>query len=152
MNEYQRMVMYLKILLCNLSILHHNVVGDGWFEAHEQLDRWQGEIAAYTDDLIERGIALGYREPTIAEAVLAFQGDVLPADKRYREATYRILMGGLRYAAGLIEACEPAVPPDVQNKLQEVVYYLNKEAGYKLAAALDDRQPYRGGAPDYEDD
>lgn len=34
-----------------------------------------------------------------------------------------------------MQASEAIVPVDVQNKLQEIEYYLNKEANYKLAAA-----------------
>lgn len=152
MNEYQRMLMYLKVMMCNLAILHHNVVGDGWFEAHGELDRWQGDIADYLDDLIERGIALGYQEPTIAEAVLAFQTDVLPADKRRRDETYRIVMEYMRSAAGLMQASEAIVPVDVQNKLQEIEYYLNKEANYKLAAALGGIKQRKKTEPEYDDD
>jgi hypothetical protein len=136
MNEFQKMLMYLKIMMCNLAVLHHNVVGDGWFEAHEHIEEWQEDLRKHLDDLIERGIALGYREPTIAEAVLAFQSDILPAEKRRRDETYRIVMGCMRSAAGLMQAGESIVPADVQNKLQEVEYYLNKEANYKLLSAL----------------
>lgn len=152
MNEYQRMIMYLKIMMCNLAILHHNVVGDGWFEAHGELDRWQGDISDYLDDLIERGIALGYQEPTISEAVLAFQSDVLPADKRRRDETYKIVMECMRSAAGLMQASEPIVPADVQNKLQEIEYYFNKEGNYKLTAALGGMKPGKMPEPDYDDD
>ena len=152
MNEYQRMIMYLKIMMCNLAILHHNVVGDGWFEVHGELDRWQGDIADYLDDLIERGIALGYQEPTIAEAVLAFQKDVLPADKRRRDETYKIVMECMRSAAGLMQASERIVPADVQNKLQEIEYYFNKEGNYKLAAALDIVRGGRKPEIDFDDD
>lgn len=151
MNEYQKMLMYLKIMMCNLAILHHNIVGDGWFEAHGEIDRWQGDIADYLDDLIERGIALGYQEPTISEAVLAFQTDVLPADKRSRNESYKIVMECMRSAAGLMQASEPIVPADVQNKLQEIEYYLNKEGNYKLAAALGGIKGSKS-EPEYDDD
>lgn len=140
MNEFQRLIAYLKILMCNLAVLHHNAVGEGWFEVHGELDRWQGGVSGYLDDLAERGIALGYQEPTIAEAVLAFQTDVLPAQPRGRDETYRLVMEGLRAAAGLMQAGEAGVPADVQNKLQEAEYYLNKEADYKLARALGEAQ------------
>ncbi|HIW40622.1 MAG TPA: hypothetical protein H9743_00485 [Candidatus Mediterraneibacter vanvlietii] len=145
MNEYQRMLMYLKILQSNLVILHHNIVGPGWFEAHGVIDGYQIDLGGMVDDLIERGIALGYREPTIAESVLAFQTDVLPADKRERDESYRIIMEVFRSAAGLMQAAEPIVPADVTNKLQEIEYWLNKEANYKLAGALGK------GEPDYDD-
>ena len=38
MNEFQRMLAFLKILQCNLAVLHHGVSGDGWFEVHHYLD------------------------------------------------------------------------------------------------------------------
>lgn len=145
MNEYQKLVMYLKILQSNLAVLHHNIVGSGWFEAHGVIGGYESEIAGMTDDLIERGIALGYKEPTIAESVLAFQTDVLPADKRERDESYRIVMEAFRSAGGLMQAAEPIVPDDVMNKLQEMEYWLNKEANYKLAGALGK------GDPDYDD-
>lgn len=72
MNEYQRLLMYFKIFQCNLAILHHNITGDGFFEAHAELDRWQKENGKILDSLIEYGIALSYKEPTISESVLAF--------------------------------------------------------------------------------
>ena len=152
MNDYHKMLMYLKIMMCNLAILHHNVIGEGWFEAHEHIEEWQEDIREYLDNLIERGIALGYQEPTIAEAVLAFQTDVLPADKRRRDETYRIVMEHMRSAAGLMQASETIVPVDVQNKLQEIEYYLNKEANYKLAAALGGIKQGKKPEPEYDDD
>lgn len=151
MNEFQRMIMFLKIAQCNLAILHHNITGGGWFEAHGEIDRWQGDLAEYLDDLIERGIALGYQEPTIYEAVLAFQKDVLTAENRSRDDSYGIVREIFRAAAGLMQACEPIVPVDVQNKLQEIEYYLNKEGEYKIAAALGDT-PGDRRLPDFDDD
>ena len=74
MNEYQRMLMYLKIMMCNLAVLHHDAAGEGWFEVHRELDRWQRDISGHIDDL-ERGIALGYQEATISEGILAFQNE-----------------------------------------------------------------------------
>ena len=115
MNEFQRMLAFLKILQCNLAVLHHGVSGDGWFEVHNYLDDVQEKLAELTDDLIEAGIALGFTEPTIADAVLLFQRDVLPA---------------------VMQAAEGIVPASVANKLQECEYWLNKEADYKLAGAL----------------
>lgn len=150
MNEYQRLIAFFKIFQCNLAVLHHNITGSGFFEAHEKLDRWQKESAAHLDDLIERGIALGYQEPTIADAVLQFQTDVLPSDKRERDETYQIIMAGMRTLAGMAQASEAIVPLDVQSKLQELQYYWNKEAGYKLAAALGKSHGHR--EPDYDDD
>ena len=58
----------------------------------------------------------------------------------------------MRSAAGLMQASEPIVPADVQNKLQEIEYYFNKEGNYKLAAALGGMKPGKMPEPDYDDD
>ena len=136
MNEFQRMLAFLKVLQCNLAVLHHGASGEGWFEVHGYLDDVQEKLAELTDDLIEAGIALGFTEPTIADAVLLFQRDVLPAMKRERKETYHITREAFRSAAGLMQASEGIVPASVANKLQECEYWLNKEADYKLAGAL----------------
>ena len=130
------MLAFLKVLQCNLAVLHHGASGDGWFEVHGYLDDVQEKLAELTDDLIEAGIALGFTEPTIADAVLLFQRDVLPAVKRERKETYRITREAFRSTAGLMQASEGIVPASVANKLQECEYWLNKEADYKLAGAL----------------
>ena len=130
------MLAFLKVLQCNLAVLHHGASGEGWFEVHDYLDDVQEKLAELTDDLIEAGIALGFTEPTIADAVLLFQRDVLPAMKRERKETYHITREAFRSAAGLMQASEGIVPASVANKLQECEYWLNKESDYKLAGAL----------------
>lgn len=149
MNEYQRLLMYFKIFQCNLAILHHNITGDGFFEAHAELDRWQKENGKILDSLIEYGIALSYKEPTISESVLAFQTDVLPADKLSRGEAYGIVMEGMRSLAGMAKAAEASAPVDLQTKLQEYEDYWNLEANYKLAAALGKMERRRD--PEYDD-
>ncbi|MFQ8581070.1 MULTISPECIES: hypothetical protein [Holdemania] len=136
MNEFQRMLAFLKVLQCNLAVLHHGVSGEGWFEVHGYLDDVQEKLAELTDDLIEAGIALGFTEPTIADAILLFQRDVLPAVKRERKETYSITREAFRSTAGLMQSAEGIVPASVANRLQECEYWLNKEADYKLAGAL----------------
>lgn len=147
MNEYQRMIAYLKILYHNLTTLHRNLVRDkAWFGNHKQIGKWYEEVSSQIDDLAETGIALGYREPTISESVLAFSSDVLSTDQRELEETYRLIMGYFRAVAGIMQAAEAIVPASVQNKLQEYEYLWNKEANYKLSAALGEK------ASDYDDD
>lgn len=147
MNEYQRMIAYLKVLYHNLTTLHRNLVKDkAWFGNHKQIGKWYKEVGNQIDDLAETGIALGYREPTISESVLAFSGDVLSSDRREIEGTYRIIMGYFRAVSGMMQAAEAIVPANVQNKLQEYEYLWNKEANYKLSAALGENMS------DFDDD
>ena len=151
MNEYERLLAYMKILYHNLTTLHRNLVRDvGWFGNHKQIGKWYEEVSSQIDDLAETGIALGYREPSISDAVLAFSGDVLPSDKRPLEETLRLILGYARALSGMMQSAEAIVPDNVANKLQEYEYYWNKEANFKIAAAIGERA--RGGRMEVEDD
>lgn len=61
MNEYQRLIMFLKIQIQNFGTLHRHLSGDNaWFENHEQLDEWQSTLSDQYDDLTEVSMTLGY--------------------------------------------------------------------------------------------
>ena len=151
MNEYERLMAYMKILYHNLTTLHRNLVRDvGWFGNHKQIGKWYEEVSSQIDDLAETGIALDYREPSISDAVLAFSGTVLPTAQRGLEETLRLILGYARELAAMMQAAESIVPDNVANKLQEYEYYWNKEANFKIAAALGERA--RGGRMEAEDD
>lgn len=151
MNEYERLVAWMKILYHNLTTLHRNLVRDeAWFANHKQIGRWYEEVSDEIDDLAETGIALGYREPSIGESVLAFSGGVLATEPRRLDETYRLILEYFRELAGMMQAAEAIVPANVQNKLQEYEYDWNKEANFKLAAALGERA--QGGRMEYDDD
>ena len=150
MNEFQRLLAYLKIAYNNLTTLHRNLVHDaGWFGNHEQLGDWYGQISDQLDDLTETGISLGFAEPSIKDAVLAFSGDVITCEPRELPETLRIAKSILLQAADMMQAAEGTVPAAVANKLQEYEYHWNKEANYKIAHAIGSAG--RGG-PVVEDD
>ena len=137
MNEYQRLLALLKIQIQNFGTLHRHLSGDNaWFENHEQLDEWQGQLSDQCDDLIEVGMALGYDEPSIKDAVLAFGGDLLDIQPRECRTTFETAREIMRSVAGMMQAVETMVPASVANKLQEYEYFWNKEAGYKIAQML----------------
>lgn len=137
MNEFQKLLAYLKIAYHNLTTLHRNLAHDaGWFGNHEQLGDWYGQLSDQLDDLTETGIALGFTEPSIKDAVLAYSGDVITCESRELPETLRITKSILLRAADMMQAAEGAVPAAVANKLQEYEYHWNKEANYKIAHAL----------------
>lgn len=151
MNEFQRLIMFLKIQVHNFGTLHRHLAGDSsWFENHEQLDEWGGQLSEQCDDLTEVGMALGYEEPGIKDAVLAFSDkllDIVPRDSRTTFETAREIM---RSVVWIMQAVEPMVPASVSNKLQEYEYYWNKEADYKIAQMIGERPGRR--SPMMEDD
>lgn len=137
MNDLERLVAYLKIQYHNMTTLHRHLSGDpAWFENHEQLGEWYGEIAEQTDYLAETAISLGYQEPGIKDAVLAFGGELLDAQPRGPEETMGTAMGIMRGIAGMMQAAEAIVPASVQNRLQEFEDHWNIEGNYKVAQML----------------
>lgn len=151
MNEFERLLCYLKISYQNMSSLHRHLVDDAaWFSNHEQLAEWYGDVADQLDDLTETGIALGYQDPSIKDAILVFGVDLLPNEPRELKDTLRRSMEMMRTIAGMMEAAKAIVPPSVVSKLDEYIYHWNKEANYKVAHALGDR-PGRGPVEDDDD-
>ena len=151
MNELERLVAYLKIQYHNMTTLHRHLSGDpAWFEDHEQLGEWYGEIAEQIDYLAETAISLGYQEPGIKDAVLTFGGELLDAQPRGPEETMGTAMGIMRGIAGMMQAAEAIVPASVQNRLQEFEDHWNIEGNYKIAQMLGGRR--RPLAREDEDD
>lgn len=157
MNEYQRMLMLLKIQIQNFGTLHRHLSGDSaWFANHVQIDEWQGQLSDQCDDLTEVGMALGYEEPGIKDAVLAFGADLLDIQPRDCRETFGIAREIMRSVAGMMQSVESIVPASVTNKLQEYEYYWNKEADYKIAQMLGQRgsakSPERSKLEEYEEE
>ena len=152
MNEFQKLLAYLKIAYHNLTTLHRNLVHDaGWFGNHEQLGDWYGQISDQLDDLTETGIALGFAEPSIKDAVLTYSGDVITCEPRELSETLRMTQDIFHRIIDMMQDAEKTVPAAVANKLQEYEYYWNKEANYKIAHAIGSGTS-RGGPASVEDD
>lgn len=149
MNEYQRLIAYLKILYHNLTTLHRNLVNDpAWFGNHEQIGEWYDSVSEEIDDLAETGIALGYTEPGIKESLLGFSNECLPVQPREPEESFRLILGYFHTTINMMRAAEPIVPAAVANKLQEYEYYLQKEADFKISAAIGEKSNHA----EYDDD
>lgn len=151
MDNFQKLICFLKIAYHNLTTLHSNLVHDaGWFGNHEQLGEWYGQLSDQLDDLTETGIALGFAEPTIKDAVLAYSGDVITCEPRELPETLRMTQDIFHSIINMMQDAEKTVPAAIASKLQEYEYHWNKEANYKIAHALGGGAG-RGG-PVVEDD
>lgn len=140
MNNYQDLTSYLKIVYQNLGTLHHNLVGKSFFVIHLLLGEWYEKIGEMADDLIERGIPLGYAEPSIKDAVLAYSNELLSVENRECEATIKLVQSNFITLVEKMTMAKSEMPEDVQNKVDEYIYYLRKEADYKMGQ-------YLGGMP-----
>lgn len=151
MNDFQKLICFLKIAYHNLTTLHSNLVHDaGWFGNHEQLGDWYNQISDQLDDLTETGIALGIAEPSIKDAVLAYSGDIITCEPRELPETLRMTQDIFHRIIDMMQDAEKTVPAAISNKLQEYEYHWNKEANYKIARAIGGGAG-RGG-PVVEDD
>lgn len=153
MNEFQRLIMFLKIQVHNFGTLHRHLISDmAWFENHEEIDEWQSALSEQCDELTEVGMALGYEEPGIKDAVLAFGNELLDVQPRECRETFGAIREIMRSVAGMMQTSEAIVPASVQNKLQEYEYYWNKEADYKIAQMLGSVKVGRNPVIEYDDD
>ena len=153
MNDFQKLLAYLKIAYHNLTTLHRNLVHDaGWFGNHEQLGDWYNQISDQLDDLTETGIALGIAEPSIKDAVLAYSGDVITCEPRELPETLRMTQDIFHRVIDLMQDAEKTAPAAIANKLQEYEYHWNKEANYKIAHAIGNGESRGGPAVEDDDD
>lgn len=151
MNEFQKLLAYMKIMYHNMVTLHRNLVLDeAWFSSHKQLGKWYEIISDQIDDLAETGIALGYAEPGIKDCVLSFSGECLSVAPRKPAESFNLALGYMRGISGMMQAAEASVPASVANKLQEYEYDWNKEANFKLAAMLGEHS--HSPEMEYDDD
>ena len=140
MNNYQGLTSYLKIVYQNLGTLHHNLVGKSFFVIHPLLGEWYEKIGEMADDLIERGIPLGYAEPSIKDAVRAYSSELLSVENRECEDTIKLTQMNFITLVEKMTMAKDGLPVDVQSKIDEYIYYLRKEADYKMGQ-------YLGGMP-----
>lgn len=153
MNEFQRLIMFLKIHIHNFGTLHRHLSDDNaWFENHEELDEWGEQLSSQCDDLTEVGMSLGYEEPGIKDAILTFGNELLDIQPRDCKETFGVAQEIMRSISGMMQAAEKEVPASVQNKLQEYEYHWNKEADYKIAQMLGGMRGGKRLEREYDDD
>lgn len=125
------LIMYLKVINQNLGTLHHNLAGKGFFTVHPLTDEYYHKIGDMTDDLIEIGIVLGNKEPSIQDAVIAYAASLISIENREAGDTVKLTNDMFVQLISKMEQARNEVPVYIQSKLDEYMYYLQKE-NYKL--------------------
>lgn len=138
MNAFQQLICKMKVSCHDLQTLHRHLSGgEGqWFTIHELLDEYHEKVAEMTDDLIEIGMSVSIPEPGIAEAVKAYKP--MQAKNRNPRETLNDIRVLFTDIADMMQAIGTQLDDDqryIQSKLDEYIYYLRKEADYKLAMA-----------------
>ena len=91
------------------------------------------------DDVIEIGIAMGIPEPTFASIMemgqLPYPG--LPSGAKFNnEKAFQYTYNFFNALIEAFEAVKKQVPGDVYSKFEEYIYWLRKEAEYKIQHRL----------------
>lgn len=135
----ENLMILTKILSDNFRVLHRNLVGSSWFGDHEILEGYYKKMDDIQDDVIEIGIAMGIPEPTFASIMemgqLPYPG--LPSGAKFNND--KAFQYTYNFFTALIEAFEAVkkqVPGDVYSKFEEYIYWLRKEAEYKIQHRL----------------
>ena len=124
----------IKIVEDNLKILHRNVVGAGWQSDHPKFGEYYEKISDLEDDIAEMIIMLGGDDINIADAIECYRPIVV---KKYTIAeAYKI---SKTYFNDLVEALmryRELVPCDCQSEIDTWIFWLRKEANYKISHTL----------------
>lgn len=137
MNNLQNLIAYMKVQYHNFNVLHRHLNADiCWLENHDELGEWGECIASQIDELCEMAQTMGYTEPSIKDAVLAFANDVIVSQFRDVQETFTIARTAMHNFIEKLKAAENDVPPFVTGKLQDMEYKWKIIADYKLARVM----------------
>lgn len=142
MNGLQKLIAYLKIAVSNIAVLKRNITGLEAYALCELLEDTEEHAEKYVDKLSELAIAEGYTEPTIAEAVLQYQSEVLPAQKKDARQTlmdlYKILDKAFTVSKEAVSEEGKAIHEAEVKKLQK---WLVMQTRYYIAMGIDTNSP-----------
>lgn len=152
MNGLQKLIAYLKIAVSNISVLKRNIIGLEAYTLLEVLEDTEEHAEKYVNKLSELAIAEEYTEPTIAEAVLQYQSEVLPAQKKDARQTlmdlYKILDKAFTVSKEAVSEEDEAIHGAEVKKLQK---WLVMQTRYYIAMGIDTNSPKPIGSK-YDDE
>lgn len=129
--EYTDLIKYLKVCSQNIQTLHRHLRSDNFFKEHEILGEYYQKIDEYIDLVTELGMATGYSDATIKEAVEQYI--VLDGKDYSRKEAFNYVYKAFNEIIDIIDAIIPDLKGYVVNKLEEIQYYLSIEANFKIA-------------------
>lgn len=124
----------IKIIQDNLKIIHRNLIGPGWQTDHPKFAEYYDKIADLEDDIAEMIIMFGEKDMNITEAVPYYKNAEV---KKYTIPEAYTL--AKKYFNDILDSLliyRETVPCDCQSELDTWVFWLRKEANYKIAHTL----------------
>jgi starvation-inducible DNA-binding protein len=129
-----RLMSILKVIESNLGTMHRNVSGPNWFQTHEKLEEYYDYVSEVKDDVIEIGLALNFKEPSLSDSILVY--NEIEIINNFGITELECFEKVKAYFTDLIsefESVKKDVPSDVSAKFDEYQYYFRKESQYKLS-------------------
>lgn len=136
--EYQELIKYLKVCDQNIQTLHRHLRSTNFYSEHEVLGEYYEKIGEYVDLVVELGIANGYPDISIQEALGTYE--LLPIKDYTRKEAFNYVYKAFNELINMIEEIKPNLAGFVSNKLEELQYYFDIEANFKIARLFEARQ------------
>ena len=124
----------IKVVEDNLKILHRNLIGPNWFCDHEKLAEYYSKLSDMEDDVAEMIILLGGTDVNITTAVEYYRS---AAVKKYTsQEAFSLTKLYFNDLITILSDYRETVPPDCQSELDTWIFWLRKEANYKITNLL----------------
>ena len=128
--EYSELIKYLKVCDQNIQTLHRHLRSNTFFEEHEILGEYYEKMGEFVDMFVELGMANGYGDVSISDAIASYE--LLPIQDYSRKEAFIYVFKAFNEIIRIMEEIKPAMKNYVVSKFEEIQYYLDIEANYKI--------------------
>lgn len=128
--EYSYLIKYLKVCNQNIQTLHRHLRSENFFEEHELLGEYYNKVSDFVDLIVELGISLGYNDVSIKEAIETFS--LLEIKDYSRKEAFNYVYRAFNEIIKIMDDLKPQMKDFVVSKFEEIQYYLQIEANYKI--------------------
>lgn len=132
--NFLELIKYLKITYENIFNLHHNIQSANYYADHEKMAEYYELVQKIADDMIESGLIIGVREPTISECAEKYE--VIDTTNRSAIDCYKIVFEYFNDIIDLMDIVKEQCPDWLKSKIEEHQYALNIEANFKIKHLL----------------
>lgn len=128
--DYSDLIKYLKVCDQNIQTLHRHLRSDNFFEEHEVLGEYYEKIGEFIDTIVEIALSLGYQDVSIKEAIEQY--NLLDCRDYTRKEAFNYVYKAFNEIINIMDDLKETIPGFITGKFEEIQYYLNIEANYKI--------------------
>lgn len=146
MNNVKNLIKFLKTVSANIDVIIRNMTGLESFIMKRELEDTKCILEKTINVLAEGLIIAGEAEPTITEAVLAYQGNIVQSTHRTAKEASKILGNNLDHVISIIDSAED--DQEITKRMRGEMNELRDYCRYKNYYLL----PRRKAEPEDEDE